>query len=267
MQKTKTVKNAKKPASVEKKATAATAKTKAKAKKPVAKENAEVARDFEEEAAAAVVALEKLGSKTAREQMGPRYGIHTERAFGVPMNRIHAMAKELGKNHSLAGALWATGWYEARALATFVEEPARVTAAQMERWCRDFDTWAICDTVCMHLFDRLPNAFDKIVEWADRPGEFQKRAAFALLASVALHDKRAPDEPFLRSLPLLERAATDNRNFVKKAVSWALRAIARRSPALRSATLALARKLAAAEEAAPRWIGHDAKRAIEKSAK
>ena len=220
---------------------------------------------IEAEAASAVAALEKLGSTVVREQMGPRYGIHTERAFGVPMNRIQAMAKELGRSHSLAGALWSTGWYEARLLAVFVEEPARVTTAQMERWSRDFDNWAVCDTVCMHLFDRLPQAFDVIREWAARPGEFQKRAAFALLASVALHDKRAGDEVFSGCLPILERAAIDNRNFVKKAVSWALRAIARRSPALRTATLALARQLAASEEPAPRWIGNDVKRAIEKA--
>ena len=149
-------------------------------------------------------------------------------------------------------------------LTAFVDDPAKVTAAQMDRWARDFDNWAICDTLCFHLFDKTPHAWRKIDQWAARREEFVKRAAFALLASVALHDKRAPDAPFLRALPLVERASTDDRNFVKKGVSWALRLIGRRNPALNTAALGVARRLAASSDAAARWIGKDAVKELER---
>jgi 3-methyladenine DNA glycosylase AlkD len=164
----------------------------------------------------------------------------------------------------LAAALWQTGWYEARMMAAFVDEPDRVTAAQMDRWARDFDNWAICDTMCMHLFDRTPRAWRKVEQWSGRRDEFVKRAAFALLASIALHDKRAGDEPFLKSLALIERAASDERNFVKKGVSWALRGIGRRNPRLREEALDLARRLAASSDPAARWVGKDAVRDLTK---
>jgi 3-methyladenine DNA glycosylase AlkD len=164
----------------------------------------------------------------------------------------------------LAAALWQTGWYEARMMAAFVDEPDRVTAAQMDRWARDFDNWAICDTMCMHLFDRTPHAWRKVEQWSGRRDEFVKRAAFALLASIALHDKRAGDEPFLKSLALIERAASDERNFVKKGVSWALRGIGRRNPRLREEALDLARRLAASSDPAARWVGKDAVRDLTK---
>jgi 3-methyladenine DNA glycosylase AlkD len=147
-------------------------------------------------------------------------------------------------------------------LTSFVDEPARVTPAQMDRWCRDFDNWGICDTVCFHLFDRTPYAFDKVVLWSTRRDEFVKRAAFALLASVALHDKRADDSRFVRCLPLIEAAATDERNFVKKGVSWALRAVGRRNAALNVAAVAAARRLSASPEAAAQWVGKDALREL-----
>src|SRR5690606_33664096 len=153
-----------------------------------------------------------------------------------------------------------TGWYEARMLAAFVDEPERVTPAQMDRWARDFDNWAITDTVCFHLFDRTPHAWAKIRQWSTRREEFVRRAAFALLASVALHDKRAPDAPFLRSLPLIERAARDPRNFVKKGVSWALRSVGRRNPTLRAAAIEVSERLSASTDPAARWVGRDALR-------
>jgi 3-methyladenine DNA glycosylase AlkD len=209
---------------------------------------------------AVLAGLESHGTSRAREEMASRYGIHTPKAFGVAMGAMQRLAKPLGRNHRLAAALWDTGWYEARTVAAFVEEPERVTPAQMDRWCRDFDNWAICDTVCFHLFDRTPHAFRKVAQWSRRREEFVKRAAFALLASLALHDKDAGDEAFLRSLPLVERAATDDRNFVKKGVSWALRSIGRRSRELRAAATAVARRLAASPEAAVRWVGKDALR-------
>ena len=145
-------------------------------------------------------------------------------------------------------------------LTAFVHEPARVTPSQMDRWCRDFDNWGICDTLCFHLWDRTPHAWKKIEQWSDKKPEFVKRASFALLACVALHDKKTADEPFLESLELIEGAATDNRNFVKKGVSWALRSVGRRSPAVRVAAVELSRRLAESTDAASRWIGKDALR-------
>jgi 3-methyladenine DNA glycosylase AlkD len=188
------------------------------------------------------------------------YGIPSDHAFGVSMADIQVLAKRLGRNHPLATTLWDTGWHEARLLASFVAEPARLTPAQMDRWTRDFDSWAICDTVCFHLFDRSPHAWAMVTQWSDKRGEFVKRAAFALLASLALHDKRAGDESFARCLPLIERAATDERNLVKKGVSWALRGVGRRSAALNADALGLARRLSAAPEPAARWVGRDALR-------
>jgi 3-methyladenine DNA glycosylase AlkD len=130
----------------------------------------------------------------------------------------------------------------------------------MDRWCRDFDNWGICDTVCFCLFDRTPHAWAKIAKWSGSREEFVKRAAFALLASLALHDKTTADGPFLASLPLIERAAADERNFVKKGVSWALRGVGRRSPALKAAAVTVAGRLAASTEPAARWVGKDALR-------
>ncbi len=166
-----------------------------------------------------------------------RYGLPSEHALGVSIADVKRLGARLGRNHELAAALWKTGVYEARLVTSFVDDPARVTSAQMDRWCRDFDNWGICDTVCFQLFDRTPHAWSKVAKWADRREEFVKRAAFALLASLALHDKAAGDAPFLDSLRLIEHAAGDERNFVKKGVSWALRAVGRRNPALNAAAL------------------------------
>jgi 3-methyladenine DNA glycosylase AlkD len=189
-----------------------------------------------------------------------RYGIVAPKVFGVSVTNLKKMARSLGRNHDLAIALWKTGWYEARMLTPFVDEPARVTPAQMDRWARDFDNWAICDGVCFHLFDKTPHAWTKIRRWSTDKREFVRRAAFALIASVALHDKRAPDAPFLRSLPLVERAATDNRNFVKKGVSWALRGVGHRSGKLHAAAIRVAERLATSKDASARWVGKDALR-------
>jgi 3-methyladenine DNA glycosylase AlkD len=208
-----------------------------------------------------VASLKRLASKRYRDGMS-RYGLPSDNAFGVPVGAIQKLAKRLGRNHDLALALWKTGWYEARMLAAFIDEPERVTPAQMDRWCRDFDNWGICDTVCFHLFDRTPHAFRKVTQWAGRRDEFVKRAAFALLACLALHDKRTGDEPFARCLPLVERAATDERNFVKKGVSWALRGIGRRSLDLNVAAVEVARRLGASSNAAARWVGKDALREL-----
>jgi 3-methyladenine DNA glycosylase AlkD len=214
---------------------------------------------LQEEVQAALAWLEQ--KSTARDRANlVRFGITAPKALGVSMTNIQVLAKSLGRNHELAAALWETGCYEARMLTSFVDEPARVTPAQMERWCRDFDNWAICDTLCFHLFDRTPHAWDKVAQWHDKREEFVKRAAFALLASLAGHDKGAGDEPFVESLLLIERAATDERNFVKKGVSWALRRIGRRNAALNAAAVAVARRLAESPQAAARWVGKDALR-------
>ena len=211
--------------------------------------------------------LEREGSARAREDMLTRYGIVAPKSYGVPMGAIQRLAKTLGKHHELAAALWATGWYEARLLAAYVDEPERVTAAQMDRWARDFDNWGVCDTLCFCLFDRTPHAWRKVSQWSGRGDEFVKRAAFALLASLALHDRQTGDAPFLETLPLIERAAADERNFVKKGVSWALRSIGRRSPALHAASVELAHRLAASEQPAERWVGKDVLRDLTKGRK
>jgi 3-methyladenine DNA glycosylase AlkD len=220
------------------------------------KSSAGVRRPPEEEVQAALSWLEEKSTQHDRENLA-RFGITASQAFGVSMANIKGLAKSLGRSHELAAALWDTGWYEARLLTSFVDEPARVTPEQMDRWCYDFDNWGICDTVCFHLFDRTPHAWAKVEQWSDKGEEFVKRAAFALLASLALHDKRTGDEPFLESLPLIERAATDERNFVKKGVSWALRSVGRRNPALNAAAVEVARRLAASPEPAARWVGKD----------
>jgi 3-methyladenine DNA glycosylase AlkD len=216
-------------------------------------------------AAPALAWLKKHSSKAVRAGM-LRYAIPNEHALGVRMGDIQKLGRQLGRDHALAQALWKTGVYEARMLCAYVAEPERVTAAQMDAWARDFDNWAICDTLCFALWVRTPHAFAKIRQWATHRDEFVKRAAFALLASVALKDKESTDAPFLRCLKLIEKAACDERNFVKKGVNWALRGVGERNPALNAASVALAMKLAASADAAPRWVGKDALRQLESPA-
>ena len=176
------------------------------------------------------------------------------------MGAIQRYAKSLGRDHERALRLWKTGWYEARMVAIYTAEPERLTAAQMDAWCEDFDSWALCDTACWALFDKSPLAWGRLAPWSRLKGEQQRRAAFALLAGLALHDKQADDARFAAALPLLERAAGDERNFVKKGVNWALRSIALRSTALYSACTTLAARLAESEAPSARWIGKDALR-------
>jgi 3-methyladenine DNA glycosylase AlkD len=211
----------------------------------------------DEQVQQALTALERASTKRDYENLA-RFGIATSKAFGVSMANIQRLAKRLGRSHELAEALWATGWYEARLLTAFVDEPERVTSAQMDRWCRDFDNWGICDTVCFKLFDQTPHAWAKVDAWADKRNEFEKRAAFALLASLAGHDKMATDQMFIARLPLVERAASDDRNFVKKGVNWALRRVGGRSPALRAAAVKVAKRLAVSPKPAARWVGKNA---------
>ena len=203
--------------------------------------------------------LKRKGTKRNVQGMA-RYGIVARRAFGVSMGTMLTLKKRLGKDHALSLALWQTGWYEARLLAALVGDPTPVTRGQMNAWARSFENWADCDTVCFHLFDRTPLAWEMSRQWVKAPSEFVKRGGFALMASLALHDKTAPDQRFRPMLPLIERGARDERNFVKKGVSWALRGIGRRSRTLKAAAVAVAKRLARSEEAAPRWVGKDALR-------
>ncbi len=211
--------------------------------------------DLEKEVQAILTSLKRRSSKRTRDEMGPRYGVFTDKAFGVKVADIQQVARKVGRNHELALALWKTGWYEARMLTAFIEELEFVTAAQMDRWCKDFDNWGICDTLCFHLFDRTSYAFAKVVQWSKSREEFVKRGAFALLACLALHDKQASDEQFRQCLPLIERAASDERNFVKKGVSWGLRLVGRRNIALNREAVELSKRLAVSDEPAARWIG------------
>jgi 3-methyladenine DNA glycosylase AlkD len=205
--------------------------------------------------------LKSHGTKAGRDGMA-RFAIPSDRAFGVSMRDIQLLARRLGRKHDLASQLWATGWYEARMLASYVDDPARITPKQMDQWCRDFDNWAICDTVCFALFDRTPHAWSKVEQWARRDEEFIKRAAFALLWGLSVHDKGATDNQFTKGLQFVERAADDERNFVKKAVNMALRAIGKRNPALNAAASKVAKGLAASSDSAARWIGKDALREL-----
>lgn len=209
--------------------------------------------------------LESRGTQRNREGMA-RYGIRSARAFGVSMETMRPLVRNLGRDHRLALALWETGWHEARVLAAFVDDPAAVTPAQMESWVADFDNWAVCDSTCIHLFDRTPYAVAKVRQWSRRRPEFVRRAAFALIAGLAVHDRNLPDEIFLGFLPLIERAADDDRHFVKKAVSWALRQMGKRSRTLHAPAIALARALAERHEPSARWIGRDALRELSSAA-
>jgi 3-methyladenine DNA glycosylase AlkD len=213
---------------------------------------------------AVIAALEGDADAKVRAEMGPRYGIHTEMALGVPMAAMQRIAKPLAPDHDLAEALWSTGWYEARIVACLVDDPTLVTSEQMDHWRADFDNWAIADTVCFKLFDKVPGAFAKVEQWAGLNDEFGRRAGFALLASMALHSHGSADE-MLRGLALIEQSSGDGRNFVRKAVNWALRAIGgRKDSALRAAARTLAARLSLSADKTARWIGKDAAKAFAK---
>ena len=206
--------------------------------------------------------LKRKGSKNIRDAMGPKFGIHVDKAFGVSMVDMKTLAKQLGKHHALAAALWDTGWYEAQMLASMVDEPEKVTSAQMDSWCKGFDNWAICDTMCFNLFDHTPHAWAKVAQWSKAPGEFQKRTAFALLWSLTVHDKNADDAKFFEGLALIEKTAGDERHYVKKAVNMALRATGKRNLALNKAAAVVAQRLADSQDPTARWIGKDALREL-----
>lgn len=214
---------------------------------------------------AALAALKKNSSEKVRDGM-KRYGLPADNAWGVGVGTIQKIAKPFRRQHELAEALWKSGVYEARLLAAFVDDPAAVTAEQMDRWCADFDNWGVVDTVCFKLFDQSALAWKKVGLWCKKKGEFQKRAGVVLIACLAGHDEDATDEQFLKCLPLIEDAAQDERNFVKKGVSWALRMVGRRSPALNVASVKLAAELSESANPAARWVGKDAYRELTSAA-
>jgi 3-methyladenine DNA glycosylase AlkD len=208
-----------------------------------------------------VAELRSLGDPAGREGQA-RFGIQTRRALGISMPQLRRIARREGKNHDLALALWASGIHEARILAALVDEPAAVTEAQMEAWVGDFDSWDLVDQCCGALFDRTPWGYSKAAEWAGRGEEFVKRAAFSLMAQLAVHDKRSPDDRFHPFLAVIEQEADDPRNFVKKAVSWALRGIGKRSLALNALAVETALRIQATGTGAARWVASDALREL-----
>ncbi len=208
--------------------------------------------------------LQRLRSQAdpkAAEGMA-RFGINTENALGVSIPQIRSIAKDVGKDHSLAQELWHSGIHEARILACMVEDPDQLTQDQMESWVKEFDSWDLCDQCCMNLFDRSPYAYQKALEWSGRKEEFVKRAGFALMASLAIHDKRANDGEFEQFLPLIKRESIDERNFVRKAVNWGLRQIGKRNAALNVKAIATAEAIRKVDSPSARWIAADALREL-----
>jgi 3-methyladenine DNA glycosylase AlkD len=218
--------------------------------------------DPEPSVADVLALLGERASVVRRDQLGPRYGIHADHALGVAMGDLKAVAREVGPSHDLAEGLWASGVYEARIVASMVDEPAKVTRGQMDRWCADFDNWAICDTVCFKLFDRAPDAWAMVAPWAGRPETFVKRGAFALLWSLALHDRNATDDAFVSALELAERESSDERRMVTKGISMALKAVGTRNAALRDVTLEAALRMAERPSGPARSIGRKALREL-----
>ncbi|QQG48581.1 MAG: DNA alkylation repair protein [archaeon] len=195
-----------------------------------------------------------------------RFGITTGSALGLSVPTIRAISKKLGRDHALAAALWKTKIHEARILAAMVDEPSKVTERQMEAWVSEFDSWDVCDGVCGTLFDKTPLAYGKAVEWSWREEEFVKRAGYALMAELAVHDKKAPDSAFEGFIPHIERGSTDPRNFVKKAVNWALRQIGKRNRRLNGIALRAAGRISKMDAPSAKWVAADAKRELSSAA-
>jgi 3-methyladenine DNA glycosylase AlkD len=206
--------------------------------------------------------LEYIASLDRLEGMG-KYGMAVDRRLGVSIPELRQVAKELGRDHMLALKLWESGIAEARLLASMIDDPDKLTAQQMEDWVDDLDSWDVCDQLCMNLFEKSHLAWKKAADWACHDEEFVKRAAYALIACLAWHDKKAADERFLDLLPVIVRGADDERNFVKKAVDWALRNIGKRNLALNRAAIKTAREIQRIDSRAARWIASDTLRELE----
>jgi 3-methyladenine DNA glycosylase AlkD len=209
--------------------------------------------------------LRALGDPKAIEGMA-RFGITTRKAFGVTTPDLRRMAKEIGKNHDLAQKLWSVDVLETRGLAALVDEPSKVTEKQMEQWVKDFDNWAVCDGCCANLFDKTIFAWKKAVQWSRRNDEYEKRAGFTLMAALAVHDKKAHDNQLLPFLSIIKRESTDERNFVRKAVNWALRQIGKRNLALNKRAIQVANEIQKINSRSARWIAADALRELKSAA-
>jgi 3-methyladenine DNA glycosylase AlkD len=212
--------------------------------------------------------LDKLQSKAKPEQLEgmAKYGMTVEQRLGVSVPDMRKLAKEIGRDHKLALDLWRTGIAEARIVAAMIDDPAKLTDEQMEDWVKGINSWDVCDQVCMNLFEKSQLAWKKIVDWSEREEEFVKRTAFSLIACLAWHDKKASDEKFIELLPIIIREATDERNFVKKAVNWALRNIGKRNLKLNEAAINTAKEIKRLDSKAARWIASDAIRELESDA-
>ena len=195
-----------------------------------------------------------------------RFGIDVKKAYGMPMPALRKLGKEIDKDHKLALQLWKSGIHEARILASLVDEPEKVTASQMDSWVKDFDSWDVCDQCCMNLFDRTPHTYKKAIAWSRRKEEFVKRAGYALMAVLAFHDKDASDSAFNRFWPAIKRGATDERNFVKKAVNWALRQLGKRRKSLNKKAIQVAKEIQKMDNKTAKWIANDALRELESAA-
>ena len=206
-----------------------------------------------------------MGDASRLEEMA-RFGICTDSAVGVTLTELRRLARGLRPDHELPAALWASGIHEARILASLVDDPALVSQAQMNPWVADLDSWDVCDGVCGNLFDRTPFALDKAVEWSTREPEFEKRAAFAVMACAAVHRRDLPDAAFGALLPLIREGASDDRNYVKKAVSWALRQIGKRSAQLNVRATRTAEQIERIDARSARWIARDALRELRSEA-
>ena len=194
------------------------------------------------------------------------FGVKVPKAHGISTPVLQQFAKEIGKSQELADEIWRTGIHEARILATFIGEPHKITGAQMERWVRDFDSWDVVDAACCYLYAHAKPAWGKVDSWSRRTAEYEKRAAFSLLAYLSYKDKEAPDSRFVRSLKVIEREAGDERNFVRKAVNWALRNIGKRNLALNRAAIETAERIRAQNSRAARWVAADALRELKSEA-
>lgn len=207
--------------------------------------------------------LKSLGSKRARDGMA-RFGIRPKaETYGVSMTQLRSLAKKIKKDHALALRLWKSGVHEARILASIVDEVEKVTERQMDQWIKDFDSWDVCDQVCMNLFWQTPFAHKKAIEWSKRKPEFEKRSGFALMAVLAWKDKSATDAKFKKFFPLIKKESIDERNFARKAVNWALRQIGKRNKNLNVLALKTAKEIQKINSKSARWIASDAIRELE----
>lgn len=205
--------------------------------------------------------LKSLSDPKAVEGMA-RYGINPDNNYGISVTSLRAFAREIGQDHELAQKLWDTDIRDARMVAACIDDPEQVSDEQMEHWVMDFNSWDICDHVCGHLFDKTSYAYSKAVEWSTREEEFVKRAAFALMAWLPVHDKKADDEVFLQFLPIIKRESLDNRNYVKKAVNWALRNIGKRNITLNKKAIETAKYIQKMDSKSAKWIASDTLREL-----